>query len=167
MQRVTPRILRKRKEINRVRAAIRWAENTRKKKLDARKDRQEYLEAEQERLRWTSNVKIANEKHARQSYIEDWQLGTLRPKRNFGPEAERYGVVSGNELSFPRVAKHLRKTVSESPFQEGDRAVVIRGRDKGKIGEIKELHLENDTVTFSNDIGQVRYQVRPQQKWSY
>ncbi|KAF2737359.1 hypothetical protein EJ04DRAFT_510467 [Polyplosphaeria fusca] len=154
MQRATPRIARKRKEIKRVKAAIRWAENAQRKGaegLQQRRDNKAYIV---NRLQWTSQYPRENAQKARERYVEDWKLGPLRPNRAFGPGKARYGVMKSGEFSEPRLPEHLQKKAAASPIQRGDRVVLVRGREKGKIAVIEDLHMESNTVSFARGINE-------------
>jgi len=118
------------------------------------------------------NIK-AERKHRR----EDWMLGDLAPKRDAGANKGVYGtmdqvLVRGSELPSrvsqgPRSAGHDltggerwgqdedEDIVPEEWAGEGqagnivsgDRVVVIRGRDEGQIGLVKEVDLPRHEIT--------------------
>lgn len=96
---------------------------------------------------------IDNIKGAREARWEDWQKGDLAPKRDAGPAANIYGSLGSMLLHPPRIPKHLRR--KHILFAAGDRVVVIRGRDKGKINEITQVNEDSETVVIK-DINQVR-----------
>lgn len=57
-----------------------------------------------------------------------------------------YGTVVADRMrQFP---VHPDRRLKFAPFAAGDRVVLLKGRDKGKIGEIKEVHDESQTVTI-------------------
>ncbi|KAJ5172232.1 hypothetical protein N7492_004825 [Penicillium capsulatum] len=94
---------------------------------------------------------IDNIKGAREARWEDWQKGDLAPKRDAGPAAKIYGSLDSMLLHPPKIPKHLRR--KHILFAPGDRVVVIRGRDRGKINEITQVNEESETVVIK-DINQ-------------
>ncbi|KAJ5894339.1 hypothetical protein N7495_006030 [Penicillium taxi] len=87
-------------------------------------------------------------KDAQKARWEDWEKGNLAPKRDSGLEAMTYGAVNQNLVSPPRIPKHLRRKYI--PFAEGDRVVIIKGRDTGKINEITQVNRESETVIIKD-----------------
>jgi large subunit ribosomal protein L24 len=75
---------------------------------------------------------------------EDWFLGPLAPQRDVGDQKGIYGTMSPMAMRQPQVPeRHREKYIN---FAVGDRVVVVRGRSKGKITEIKNVDAEAMTV---------------------
>jgi large subunit ribosomal protein L24 len=90
---------------------------------------------------------------------EDWKLGTLRPNRAIGPDAEKYGALKGAQIQKPEIpvkTQKNRNAVREKkgleleyplvvddkkyfPIVKDDRVVILKGKDAGKIGVVQEL----------------------------
>ena len=68
----------------------------------------------------------------------------MAPRRNVGAETETYGAVDSRRLRGPEKPKTERLKIWN--FVEGDRVVIIEGRDKGKIGTIKKVHKQSEEV---------------------
>ncbi|KAK7532447.1 mitochondrial 54S ribosomal protein uL24m [Phyllosticta citribraziliensis] len=94
------------------------------------------------------NQKVADQvREARRHRRENWELGPLAPRRDVGGEKKLYGTVVAERMrQFP---VHPDRRLKFTPFATGDRVVLLKGRDKGKIGEIKEVHDESQTLTIS------------------
>ncbi|KAK5116672.1 hypothetical protein LTR62_007346 [Meristemomyces frigidus] len=79
----------------------------------------------------------ANIKAARLNRATDWAAGRLAPRRDVGEQAETYGALPIYDIQSPTLnAKDIPKWF---PIVEGDRVVVMTGRDRGKIGEVTEV----------------------------
>ncbi|ORY12256.1 hypothetical protein BCR34DRAFT_564113 [Clohesyomyces aquaticus] len=89
-------------------------------------------------------------KEARQKWKEDWKLGPLRPNRAIGGLKDTYGALPRERLTKIQVPKHLRLPKEMIPFRQGDRVVVMRGPDKGKIGTVKEFNRDCNDVLLEN-----------------
>ncbi|KAL0262987.1 hypothetical protein SLS55_001962 [Diplodia seriata] len=76
---------------------------------------------------------------------EDWLLGPLAPRRDVGEWREKYATVDSKRTNLPDADPDVVKT-QLAPFAEGDRVVIIKGKDKGKIGELREVDEETRTV---------------------
>ncbi|EME38583.1 hypothetical protein DOTSEDRAFT_57626 [Dothistroma septosporum NZE10] len=74
----------------------------------------------------------------------DWESGPLAPRRDVGDRAKTYGAQSMYNMMLPDKDPESRPKWSH--IAEGDRAVIIRGRDKGKIGIVGEVNLEKAAV---------------------
>jgi large subunit ribosomal protein L24 len=95
-----------------------------------------------------SNIK-AERKHRR----EDWVLGPLAPNRLAGHDAGSYGMLDRRSLRHPVIPERSREKYFN--FAINDRAVIVKGREKGKIGRIREIDEKNSTVILA-DINMVR-----------
>lgn len=78
-------------------------------------------------------------KEARIARREDWELGPLAPRRDVGDKAESYGSVTVNTIMFPDMPPSLLKQQKKHHMKIGDRVVILKGLDKGKIGIIREF----------------------------
>jgi large subunit ribosomal protein L24 len=77
---------------------------------------------------------------------EDWLLGPLAPQRDVGDQKGLYGTMNPMAVRQPKVPERQRPEYLN--FAVGDRVVVVRGRPKGKISEIKTINEEAMTVTL-------------------
>ncbi|KAM3420534.1 hypothetical protein BST61_g3799 [Cercospora zeina] len=112
--------------------------------------------AEQQRLSeaWRRNqrrVQMAKANTARlredrKNRAIDWETGALAPRRDVGDLANRYGTTTLYDLSLPERDPERRLPLEEWPFRVGDRVVITKGRDQGKIGPITEVGEEEDAV---------------------
>lgn len=97
---------------------------------------------EAQRIRKYNHALIKDARLARQ---EDWARGALAPRRDVGDQAEKYGSV---DIFHMNLAERQEKNKPKwNHIVEGDRVVVIKGRDKGKIGLVEML---------DNDRGQLK-----------
>lgn len=108
---------------------------------------QEYLERLNYRAQVESRAKVANEtvKQARRAQREDWEYGPLAPRRDVGDDKEKFGTVESSQVF--KVPPPKKDAVNQWHVFKGDRVVILKGRDKGKIGEVSSINKENDTVT--------------------
>jgi large subunit ribosomal protein L24 len=86
----------------------------------------------------------ANIKAARINRAADWDAGNLAARRDVGANATTYGAVHVYDINTPELNKDQRP--KWFPIVEGDRVVVVKGRDKGRIGDVTELLKEQGTV---------------------
>lgn len=105
---------------------------------EQRKVRQQKVEAARSKR---SAVK-AERAHRR----EDWMLGPLAPNRLAGKDAGGYGMVDFQATRSPLVLKAEREKYFN--FAVNDRVVVMSGREKGKIGKVREVDEEQQTVAL-------------------
>lgn len=128
-----------------------YAERQATKKLQKRKTYLENTEAWQ-RKQNTQRMKrvfTQNIVDARKNRREDWQLGALAPRRDVGEKANTYGSLSIYDFHLPELA--AEEKLKFYPISEGDRVVVIKGREKGKIGEVSDVLRDRNGVRV-NDI---------------
>lgn len=84
-------------------------------------------------------------KEAREARKEDWARGALAPRRDVGDMADKYGTVG---LFNMNIAERQEKNKPKwRSICDGDRVVVIKGREKGKIGVV---------TNYDNDRGAVK-----------
>lgn len=85
---------------------------------------------------------------ARKRRREDWLLGPLAPRRDVGELREKYGTIDARRTQLPAADPDTKLELA--PFAEGDRVVLLKGRDKGKIGVVREFDDETQTVRIKN-----------------
>ncbi|KAK5688903.1 hypothetical protein LTS10_000882 [Elasticomyces elasticus] len=113
-------------------------------KTAAHKERGEAWAAFQQKNRLV-RANGANIKNARINRQIDHDAGThLAPRRDVGDKTTTYGSMSLYDITVPELRKHLQP--HWVPFSEGDRVVVLQGRDKGRIGEVTEVMRERGHV---------------------
>lgn len=119
-----------------------YAKQYAKRKIKARKENlqaDEVWELRQSRFR--QNRETAQFfRDARSNRKADWETGTLAPRRDVGEKATTYGAMS--VYNFQPVDLNPKDRPKWCAVTEGDRVVVIKGRDKGTIAEVQEVHLE-------------------------
>ncbi|KAL5120089.1 hypothetical protein ACEQ8H_001914 [Pleosporales sp. CAS-2024a] len=147
------------KEIRKVKTAIAWHTRERAKRQKLAELRHESRQAVMQRIMWENE----NVKHVRKLALlrakEDWELGPLRPNRAVGENAATYGALAGQQVQTPAIPTHTQKQRNETRAKRGmeleyplvvddkkyfhlapgDRVVVIRGREKGKIGLVQSI----------------------------
>lgn len=124
-----------------------------------------YRHRNKERWQFAQNLKSTNQeinqniKDARKARYEDWVMGPLAPKRDLG--VNYYGAVTEQiRLTHDHSGVHnVRPSVvakrcewAGSPHQlnlaEGDRVVILEGKDKGKLDRIESINRDLGTVTL-------------------
>jgi len=85
-----------------------------------------------------------NIRDARKNRHLDWEAGPLAPRRDVGNQVTTYGAMSLWDFQLPDT--HPKDRPKFFPFSEGDRVVLIRGRDMGKIGEVTDVNVEKSSV---------------------
>ena len=85
---------------------------------------------------------------------EDWMLGPLAPNRLAGKDAGGYGMMDFQSLRPPNILKSEREEFFN--FAVDDRVVVVTGREKGKIGKVREIDEERQAVVLA-DVNMVRF----------
>lgn len=83
-----------------------------------------------------------NLKAARLARREDWLLGPLAPKRDVGHQKGTFGTIDARALRGGAIPEEKR--TKRWPIREGDRVVLLEGRDKGKIGTVKTCDKERE-----------------------
>jgi large subunit ribosomal protein L24 len=147
------------KEVRRVKSAILWNEKERAKRQKLFGERYESKQAVIQRVKWDNeNVKKVRKKTL-DNAREDWKLGPLRPNRAVGGAAEKYGALTGEQITKPEIPVHTQRNRNEARAKRNleltyplvvddekyfhiakdDRVVVIRGREKGKIGLVSSI----------------------------
>jgi large subunit ribosomal protein L24 len=118
------------------RKSLIWAK---KKEKDERRLRSE----ERARTRIFKKEILRDARVARQQL---WEMGPLAPRRDIGDKADTYGTMPIQLMQGMTVPEKQRMKYWN--FAEADRVVVIRGREKGKIGKIWDIDTEREEVTL-------------------
>jgi ribosomal protein L24 len=117
---------------------------------------------EENQLRYANKIRGLIVKSARVHRHEDWQMGPLAPKRDIGLEAGvQFASVPGAFIEPPAMTekakwvKKNRKAEEKQGLKNGDlvrkyelydRVVVIKGREKGKIGTVKKISEDSGMI---------------------
>lgn len=167
--------LKKVKEMKHVETAIKWHERARKKRQATMADAWESKQTVLRGLRWEKGNIQDVKRRALKEAREDWKLGPLRPNRAVGQEAQTYGAMSQEGMRRPPVPVRVQKNRNEVLEKQGkelkypivvddkkyfhivagDRVVVIKGREQGKIGTVYDILPESHEVIVK-DINKVR-----------
>lgn len=95
-----------------------------------------------------NRLKIDAEREEKKNRWEDWMRGPLAPKRDAGVQASHYGAITPMAVQPPKIPKHLRRQyINIAP---GDRVCLMKGKDKGKIGEVVSVDEETEHVTVKD-----------------
>jgi large subunit ribosomal protein L24 len=147
----------KAKEIAHVKGAIIWHEKQRQARKKMMKDRYEEKSVATMQERWKHENVYLKKKQALRNAKEDWKLGSLRPNRAVDVAEGKYAVVQPGQIQKPEIPAWIHQKISERkekkdlvpdyplvvddkkyfPMVKGDRVVVIRGKEKGKIGIVQ------------------------------
>lgn len=146
----------KAKEIRHIKGAIIWHEKKRLKRKELMKEQFEAKQTWMQRQKWERENITEVKRKALQNAAEDWKLGPLRPNRAVNVEKGKYAVVTPNQVQKPEIPTKIqaRRNMNNEkkgiapeyplvvddkkyfPIVKGDRVVVLRGKDKGKIGTV-------------------------------
>ncbi|KAF2210437.1 hypothetical protein CERZMDRAFT_118221 [Cercospora zeae-maydis SCOH1-5] len=130
--------------VERVRRAERTLSNKKAKAAEHQR-RSEAWQRNQTRVQMAKSH-TARLREARKNRVIDWEAGALAPRRDVGDQAKTYGSLSLFEWNLPERDPERRLPRDKWPFRVGDRVVITRGRDQGKIGSITEVDEEADAV---------------------
>jgi len=146
----------KAKEIRHVKGAIVWHEKQRLARKEKMKDQWEEKQSKLQRKRWEHEQITQVRRKALRNAAEDWKLGPLRPNRAVNVADGKYAVVSPAQVQKPEIPTKVWKMENAArekrgivpayplvvddkkyfPIVKGDRVVVAKGTDKGKIGTV-------------------------------
>ncbi|PQE26793.1 kow domain-containing domain-containing protein [Rutstroemia sp. NJR-2017a BVV2] len=90
---------------------------------------------------------------AKRAHKENWELGPLAPRRDVGKNKETYGALDSQHIQGPRLRRAEAEEILELwggkflNIREGDRVVILEGRDKGKIGPVISIDKKRAEVT--------------------
>ena len=110
------------------------------------KQRNEMIQAGQQKSMRSQNLGllVRTERAIRR---EDWMLGPLlAPRRDVGTVAHKYGTADSSLVRAPNVYAKKGEEVPATWLAEGDRVVLLKGKDQGKIARITEVEEESRTV---------------------
>lgn len=93
-------------------------------------------------------------KKARLEQKEDWELGPLAPRRDVGDKKDTYGTVHPFSIDDAANIPESEREAGRERFggkyycsvKEGDRVVVLAGRDKGTISKVLEVNAKKGAV---------------------
>ncbi|TVY30574.1 54S ribosomal protein, mitochondrial [Lachnellula hyalina] len=113
-------------------------------------------------------------KQARLNRREDYELGPLAPRRDVGDWTDKWGTISSMRARGQDLHPRDREKIWEPwggkflNIVVGDRVVIIEGRDKGKIGVIKDVSRERGEVTVGGlnliDVTIPEYMIGPDEQ---
>ncbi|KUJ12017.1 uncharacterized protein LY89DRAFT_593978 [Mollisia scopiformis] len=102
----------------------------------------EWAKSNREQDRHLRREAIDQLKQARLNRREDWELGSLAPKRDVGKSKDTYGTIHTQRMRGT-LLHHKDRAEAFQPvggrylnIVKNDRVVLLEGRDKGKIGKI-------------------------------
>ena len=117
----------------------------RKARVFAQRESDKIWEANMQKRDQRQHIR-SNVMQERKARREDWEVGTrLAPRRDIGDRAEKYATVDQSMFSSPNVAKKIREK-TKPWIAEGDRIVMLEGRDKGKIARVTSCDEDSQTV---------------------
>jgi large subunit ribosomal protein L24 len=86
-------------------------------------------------------------REARKNRQVDWQAGPLAPRRDVGEKVKTYATKELYHMNPPEIEKKDRKW---SGIEKGDRVVILRGHDRGKVGYVYEASMEKGRVVVKD-----------------
>ncbi|KAF2100586.1 hypothetical protein NA57DRAFT_54665 [Rhizodiscina lignyota] len=78
---------------------------------------------------------------------EDYELGPIAPRRDAGKDAEHYGTIDNQRFNSITVPPWKRKWC---PIEVGDRVIMLKGVDAGKIGVVDDKDLESEQLRIKD-----------------
>jgi large subunit ribosomal protein L24 len=78
----------------------------------------------------------------------------LAPRRDTGFLKEQYGTVDPNVIHFPKL-HWTQYNHFKSPFAQGDRVLIVKGKDVGRVGVVNEVSTESGFLRIA-DLRRVR-----------
>ena len=170
----TARQLKNIREIRKVKGAIRWHERQREKRKKLINERYEDKQVYKQINGWHLDNVVNPIKEARKNLREDYELGPLRPNRAVGADAEKYGVLSIEQLRRTPIPLETHKRRNEARIARGldpiyplvagdkkffpiavdDRVMIMKGREKGKIGKVQDV-IDNTHEIVIKDLNMV------------
>ncbi|KAL1996965.1 hypothetical protein VTN49DRAFT_7830 [Thermomyces lanuginosus] len=140
------------------RAMVARNQAKRKARIAAKKQQHEELRDMLRSQFQLNRLKIDAEREEKKNRWEDWMRGPLAPKRDAGAQASHYGAITPMAVQPPKIPKHLRRQyINIAP---GDRVCLMKGKDKGKIGEVVSVDEETEHVTVK-DLNMVDVHIPP------
>jgi len=111
------------------------------------------LQARQQ-LKAKTSMQALYFKNERERRRQVYEAGNLAPRYDVGEDVVKYATV--DPYVMQGVARSWRQYKKDTfPFAEGDRVVITKGQDRGKIGRILTLDEEAGHVKISglNQVG--------------
>ena len=137
------------------------------RRLARRKERfeREKAKSKRENIDFIRRGESADIKLARRTRREDWELGSLAPRRDVGLKKETYGTIDAMRIrgEIMSLEERLRVNPEGGRYANivvNDRVVLLAGRDKGKIGKVIEMDAKRQEVTVEG-LNLVRFEKRP------
>lgn len=154
--------------MRKVKGAIRWHERAREQRQKITQERYDEKQARKQAKAWEKNL-TQPIREIKKNLREDYELGPLRPNRAVGPGVDQYGVMGMSDMARSRIPADVWARTNEArikkglapeyplvvddkkyfPLAVGDRVMVVKGRELGKIGIIEELAEETHQVTVA------------------
>lgn len=128
--------------VGRAKFAEKMANKARQKKIGQKKRSEGWLR-NQTRVRLI-RANTAALQQDRKNRREDWACGTLAPRRDVGDKETTYGALSMYDIELP--VRDPEQRPRWAPILRGDRVVIVRGRERGKIGKVKGTDYERAAV---------------------
>jgi large subunit ribosomal protein L24 len=131
------------------------AERQAARRLARRKDKnlRDWRKSNREQVNYVRRDEIGQLKQARLNRREDYELGPLAPRRDVGNWSETYGTINsqrarGQDLPKEKLEEKLKFWGGKKflNLRQGDRVVLLEGRDKGKIGTVKDVNTRSAEV---------------------
>jgi len=114
----------------------------------------DWRKSNREQVNYVRRDEIGQLKQARLNRREDYELGPLAPRRDVGDLRETYGTINsqrarGQDISHEKQDERLGPWGGKMflNLRAGDRVVLLEGRDKGKIGTVKDISIKAAEVT--------------------
>ena len=129
----------------------------RKARMFAQRENDQIWEANMRKRDQRQYIK-SNVLQERKARREDWEIGPrLAPRRDIGEQAAKYATVDQSLLSPIAVTSKVRAQ-TKAWIAEGDRVVLLEGKDKGKIARVAVCDDDSQTVkvTSMNQVGGIR-----------
>ncbi|KAG9243986.1 hypothetical protein BJ878DRAFT_94797 [Calycina marina] len=108
-----------------------------------------------EQYNMSRSIEIQDVKAATLARREDWEMGPLAPKRDVGLKKDTWGAIDSQRLRGRVWSLEKRKEILKPwggetwlNLAKGDRVVMLEGREKGMIAEVKSIDLERCQVTL-------------------
>jgi large subunit ribosomal protein L24 len=131
------------------------AEKQAARRLGKKKDKAafEKRKSAREQVGFFTRDQVKDIRNAKKAQWEDYTLGPLAPKRDAGLAKDTYGTINGQRLKGPDLEGPKRREATKQVggkymnIVTGDRVVILKGIDKGKIGIIHSTNLKAGECT--------------------
>ncbi|TVY55913.1 54S ribosomal protein L40, mitochondrial [Lachnellula cervina] len=152
------------------------AERQAARRLKSRKEKNARDEARNARdqRNYVRKDEMDHLKQARWDRREDYELGPLAPRRDVGDWTDKWGTLNSMRAKGQELQPREKEKIWEPwggkflNIVVGDRVVILDGRDKGKIGVIKDLNKDTAEVTVGGlnliDVEIPQYMIGPDEQ---